>query len=228
MPCSTTTSGAYPIRGTIDRIDVAEEDGKLYVKVVDYKSGDSQLDESKLYYGVSLQLPIYLARAAELMESRNPGREVIPAAMFYYHLQDPLIKDKTDRVEEEVRKEMRVSGLFLEDAKVLRLLDSDLAGGGSSDVIRASVNKDGNLSSTSQSASREEMKEYLDFAEQKAAELMERIGQGDIAIRPITIGGDLFDSCKYCSYRGIYRFDDRIDGFCKTAHDKRKLKEDPQ
>ncbi|MCR5419180.1 MAG: PD-(D/E)XK nuclease family protein [Lachnospiraceae bacterium] len=220
-------SGEYPIRGIIDRIDVADRDGKLYVKVVDYKSGETQLDESKLYYGVSLQLPIYLARAAELMERKNPGREVIPAAMFYYLLKDPLIKDKADRIEEEIRKEMRVNGLFLEEDQVLRLLDSDLAGGGSSDVIRASVNKDGNLSSNSQSVSREEMKEYLDFAEQKVGQLMERIGQGDISIRPISIGGDSFDSCTYCSYRGICRFDERIDGFCKTAHDKRKLKEDP-
>lgn len=51
------------LRGRIDRVDFAEEDGSLYVKVIDYKSGSTKLDLGKVYYGLQLQLVLYLEAA---------------------------------------------------------------------------------------------------------------------------------------------------------------------
>ncbi len=211
-------SGGHPIRGIIDRVDVAQSGGRYYVKVVDYKTGNHKLDGNKLYYGVSLQLPIYLKQAVEVVRGEHPGAEVIPAGMFYYKVQNPLIAQKNASVEEELLREMRPQGMFLEEDEVLNLLDRDLLTEGRSDVIVADI-KSGRLSSNSQSASSARLKGYLDYATQKADDLMQQIRDGNIAVAPFQTGkGERgFDSCAYCPYMGICGFDDKIPGYRKEV-----------
>ncbi|MCR5283596.1 MAG: PD-(D/E)XK nuclease family protein [Lachnospiraceae bacterium] len=211
----------HHIRGVIDRIDLAEgEDGRLYVKVVDYKSGKRDLDLTRLYYGISMQLPIYLSRAVSLMEQEHRGADIKPAAMLYYRLQDPLVKaEEKEDISAALRKEMICRGLFLEDDEVLRFLDAEFEEKGYSDVVSVRRNADGSLRANSQTASEQEMKSYLDYAQKKADALQEEIQSGDIEVNPITIGsGDNgFDSCKYCPYASICGFDESIDGYFKKA-----------
>ena len=209
-------SGGHPIRGIIDRVDVASSDGRYYVKVVDYKTGNNKLDGNQLYYGVSLQLPIYLARAVDLVKELHPEAEVIPAGMFYYKVQNPVITGKHEDIEKELVREMRPQGVFLEEEEVLKLLDQELSEKGKSDVIVADL-KGGRLSSYSQSATREQMQAYLEYAADKADELMQRIRDGEIAVAPFQTGkGEhRFDSCRYCPYGGICGFDERIPGYEK-------------
>ena len=73
------------LRGRIDRIDLCEgEDDQMLVKVIDYKSGTTKLDLVKLYYGLQLQLALYLNAAIELEQKRFPGKKAVPAGIFYY------------------------------------------------------------------------------------------------------------------------------------------------
>ena len=51
------------LQGRIDRIDVCRKDGKVYVRVVDYKSGSTRFDLTSIYYGLQLQLAVYLNAA---------------------------------------------------------------------------------------------------------------------------------------------------------------------
>ncbi|MCR5283434.1 MAG: PD-(D/E)XK nuclease family protein [Lachnospiraceae bacterium] len=211
----------HHIRGVIDRIDLAEgQDGRLYVKVVDYKSGKRDLDLTRLYYGISLQLPIYLSRAVELLKDKQKGTAVKPAAMLYYRLQDPLIAaGQKEEIRSALRKEMICKGLILEDDEVLRFLDAEFEEKGYSDVVSVKRKKDGGLYANSQTASEEEMKTYLNYALEKADALQEEIQRGDIAVNPITIGSGQsgYDSCQYCSYADICGFDETIEGYCKKA-----------
>ena len=79
------------LRGRIDRVDFAEEDGSLYVKVIDYKSGSTKLDLGKVYYGLQLQLVLYLEAAMAMAAKRNPNRKLIPAGIYYYNMKDPIV-----------------------------------------------------------------------------------------------------------------------------------------
>ena len=89
---------AYELRffgGKIDRIDICETEEQIYVKVMDYKTGSKAFDVVALYHGLQLQLMVYMDAAVEFQKKRHPDKEVIPAGVFYYRIQDPLV-DKTE------------------------------------------------------------------------------------------------------------------------------------
>ena len=48
------------LRGRIDRVDEAREGDHLYLRIIDYKSSDQSLSLEKVYYGLSLQMLVYL------------------------------------------------------------------------------------------------------------------------------------------------------------------------
>ncbi|MFQ9894729.1 MAG: PD-(D/E)XK nuclease family protein [Lachnospira sp.] len=51
------------MQGKIDRIDICEDDNNVYVRVVDYKTGKSDFDLLKTFYGLKLQLVTYMKAA---------------------------------------------------------------------------------------------------------------------------------------------------------------------
>ena len=88
------------IQGKIDRLDLAEKNGKLYARVIDYKSGSRQLDYTRIYYGLQLQLLIYMEAVREYC-GRDAGAQIVPAGVYYYHIDDPIVDAGTSRSAEE-------------------------------------------------------------------------------------------------------------------------------
>lgn len=88
------------LQGRIDRLDTYEEEDNVYVKVIDYKSGSTSFDILSLYYGLQLQLVVYMNASIELEEKKHPDKNIIPAGMFYYNMDDPMIEKVLE--EEEV------------------------------------------------------------------------------------------------------------------------------
>ena len=203
--------GDFPLVGKVDRIDLCREDGKTYIKIIDYKSGNRKFSLEELYHGLSLQLPAYMNAAVRMLEEKEPENRAVPASMLYSRLQNPLVDDGVKDVEHELHKEMRPEGLTCDSDNVIRLIDSELSG--HSDVIRVAKNKDGSLSKTSQTVSEEMFDLVLKYTDLKMEQLMKEISQGEIAVNPMHLQKDKNDSCTYCSYRGICRMDPRIPGF---------------
>lgn len=84
--------GTLALNGKIDRMDTCEADGRLYLRIIDYKSGNTAFDLSSVYYGLQLQLMVYMNAACELERRKDSERMVIPAGVLYYHIDDPLIQ----------------------------------------------------------------------------------------------------------------------------------------
>ena len=82
--------------GRIDRVDIMEEpeNNRVYVKVIDYKTGNTSFDMLALYHGLQLQLMIYLDGALKVEQRKYPDREIVPAGIFYYNVKDPMIQEK--------------------------------------------------------------------------------------------------------------------------------------
>lgn len=93
---------AVNLRGRIDRMDVFEDEDKIYVKIMDYKSGSTSFDLALLYHGLQLQLVVYMDAALKLQESRHPGKQAVPAGIFYYHIDDPVIDREDGMTDEEI------------------------------------------------------------------------------------------------------------------------------
>lgn len=203
--------GDFPLVGKIDRIDLCHVDGKVFVKVVDYKSGNKKFELQDLYYGLTLQLPAYMNAALEVVESKEPGTQAVSASMFYSRLYNPYVKDSVKDVEHEIRMEMRPQGLINDADEVICLLDEELTD--TSEVVRIKKKKDGGLDAKSQSVSENMFRLMLDYTDYKMQRLMEAMQGGEIGALPAGVDGDKTDSCTYCAYRGICRMDPRIPGY---------------
>lgn len=200
------------LRGRIDRVDVAEDDRHVYVKVVDYKSGDKKFELAALYYGLQLQLVVYMNAALELQLKKHPEKDIVPAAMLYYHIDDPLIEDAHDLTEEQVQEkiveELRTRGMVNSDLEVVSKLDESAEG--RSAVIPVEIKKDNTLSTRSSVLSREEFKELSDYVTVKMKRIGQKMLQGDISLNPYEMGDE--KACTYCEYKKVCGFDTLIPG----------------
>ncbi|MDO4523116.1 MAG: helicase-exonuclease AddAB subunit AddB [Eubacteriales bacterium] len=219
---SLSSEEKMKLHGRIDRIDVHESEDRVLVKVIDYKSGNARFDLTALYHGLQLQLIVYLDAAMELEKRIHKDKEVVPAGIFYYHMQDPLLEEAedTEAQEELLLRELRPNGLVNDRPEIFREMDTQLQK--TSDVIPLSLNKDGTPSKRGSGAvTTEQFHQLTSFVHRKMTETGRRIMEGEIAPIPYERGGRT--GCDYCIYRSICRLDRRIPG--TGVH---RLKEYPQ
>ena len=201
--------------GRIDRVDTYEEENNLYVKVVDYKSGEQQFQLAALYYGLQLQLVVYLNAAMELQKKQHPEKNVLPGAFVYYHMADPMAEGQEgiteEEIEQQIKKQLRVTGIVNSDSTVLQGLD--MTHPEKSDVIPVEYKKDGSLSSRSSVMTEEEIEVLQLYAQKKIETLGKEIMDGNIAINPKTFKKK--EACTFCQFHEICEFDSRLQGFEK-------------
>ncbi len=200
------------LKGRIDRADIYEdESGNKYVKIIDYKSSKRKLDISMIDEGLSLQLAIYMKEAIENIKEKYPDKNVLPAAMLYYAIDDPFVETR-ENAEKEIIKLLIPNGAIVNDDKVLDSLDESLLEASTkSEVVKVTKKKDNTPDSHSQVYSIEEFNGLLDSAEKKALELSQDILSGNIDIDPYKKKKDT--ACEFCSLKGICGFDKKIKGY---------------
>lgn len=197
--------------GRIDRIDTCKRGDKLYVKVIDYKSGTRKFDLAALYYGLQLQLVVYMNAAMENEKKKNPDMNVIPAAMLYYHVSDPMTeteKGKPDpqEIEKAILDELKMTGMVSDEEEVIRLMDAGFTD--KSQILPVAKKKDGSFTKTSSILSQEDFKVVSDYVNYKIKELGTSILDGEIALNPYEQNKQ--NACTYCNYRGICGFDRKL------------------
>ena len=206
--------GRMHLQGRIDRIDTAQTEDAVYVKVVDYKSGMAEFDPVSFYYGLQLQLVVYLNAALEMEQRLHPERVAVPAGIFYYRMQDPVLEKEAGADEAAVRerllKKLRPDGIINEDDEVLELLDHGFSG--DSLVIPAGRKKDGSLKAASKTVTPEQFQTLSRFARRKLTQLGERMLGGEVAPDPYEADGRT--PCDYCDYADVCGFDRKIPGSC--------------
>ncbi|MDO4343231.1 MAG: helicase-exonuclease AddAB subunit AddB [Eubacteriales bacterium] len=200
------------LTGRIDRIDVCEKEECVYVKVIDYKSGNTSFDLTAFYYGLQLQLAVYLNAAIELEQRVHPGKKILPAGIFYCHMKDPLLKmdseTEEDELERKLLREFRPDGLVNSEPEVFRQMDGDFSK--SSEVIPVTLNKDGTLAKASRTATEQQFGLLSSYVRRKMGEIAERIMQGEIAAVPYQRKQQT--ACDYCAYRRVCCPDPKIPG----------------
>lgn len=204
---------AYEMRfanGKIDRVDTCEDGDCIYVKVIDYKTGSKSFDVTALYHGLQLQLMVYMDAALQLEQKKHPEKEILPAGVFYYRIQDPLIdRPKEGEERESILKELKPDGMISLEKEVLEHLDHCMAG--ESSVIPVKYNKNGSLSKSSKAASAQDFYLMMKYAVNKVEEIRQKILSGDVKVNPYRRGTET--SCDYCSYRQICGFDTKMEGY---------------
>ncbi|MBD5541404.1 MAG: helicase-exonuclease AddAB subunit AddB [Lachnospiraceae bacterium] len=207
------TGKEVELYGKVDRLDVAKKDGNVYVKVLDYKSGRHKFDPARLFFGLDLQLAVYMNAAVEREEKLFPKDKIVPSAIFYYQIEDPLVEGTPEEGEEararKIHEQLKVQGLIREEDVVLELLDKSLEE--DSQVVPLKWKKNGELAAASQTAGEKEFDLIGRFATLKVEELAGRIQKGEIGVNPGCDG--IRSACDYCAYNNICGFEKRIPGY---------------
>lgn len=149
-------------------MDILQEEEKCYVRVIDYKSGNTKFAESDIYAGIGLQLPVYLEAAQEAVE-QSTGKEAVPAGIFYFHLTPEYVKGQEIKTPQEladaILKTGRLEGLLLEDPALAQKMDGDIAA--SSKILPVRLKADGSFYKDAPVASQEEFHILEEFVRKK-------------------------------------------------------------
>ena len=195
--------------GRIDRVDIMEDQNKVYVKVIDYKTGNTSFDLVYLYHGLQLQLMIYLDGALKVEQKKYPDKEIVPAGVFYYNIKDPMIQEKIDADVEAVSaglmKELKMNGLVQADAELVRRMDNSLGS------IPVAFNKDGSFRKNSSVADRAQFTVLGRYVRTKIEKIRSSILEGDARVSPYELGKK--NACTYCPYMTVCGFDRKLSGY---------------
>lgn len=206
------------LRGRIDRIDVMEMDGKSYLRIIDYKSSAKDVSLKDVFYGLQLQLLVYLDVLMRNWDSLLEG-EAIPGAVLYFRMDDPMIKGSSAMTDEEIEvkvmESLRLKGLLLNDARVIKSMDRDIEE--YSLIIPAKFNKAGEVVSSSNRKeknkeiilSEEEFTILRDYVRESIGRILKELFEGNISIIPYKDKEKI--PCTYCPYKSICQFEPKIE-----------------
>ncbi|WP_352400234.1 helicase-exonuclease AddAB subunit AddB [Anaerotignum sp.] len=198
------------LSGKIDRVDLLDTQGNYYAKIIDYKSGSKSFNFQDIYYGLQLQLLIYLD--AYVKHYEKTATPMKPGGVFYFRITDPnisLSQEMTpEEIEEALYEKMQMSGLILENESVIQGLDHifiDDVKGKSSAIIPVGYTKKGEPSATAYLADENQYEKLLSFVVKRAAELGDSMQNGIISPSPYRKNDQ--SPCSYCRYKSICRYD---------------------
>ena len=182
------------LRGKIDRVDRWDGDDGAYLRVIDYKSARKEIDPTRLYHGLQLQLMLYLQAAAQGLKGNAAGA-------FYFRVNDPLVEaeDVKAAAEAAIAKTLQLKGVVLSEVDVVEAMDAE------GTAIGPIFNKNGTVKDKANAYSREEMQLLLEHTRQTAADLADGIRAGDISVSPAETKG--WNACQWCEYSAVCGFD---------------------
>lgn len=201
------------LKGTIDRIDIYETDENIYVKIIDYKSGNKKFDIFDVYTGLQLQLVLYMEAAIDMIGRNAEGKKVIPAGIFYYDIKNPTVQEEDESEwQSKLLSYMKPDGIVNSSKEVITAMDDELKEGEqcSSDVIPVAYTKSG-IRKSSGVVSEEDFDRLISFVHKKTGELGKEIADGVINKNPYK-KSDEKNPCEYCEFQPVCRFDTGLPG----------------
>ena len=199
--------------GRIDRVDAAETEEGLLLRILDYKSGAVRLKLDEVAHGLSLQMLTYL----DVVVSHAPrwlGRPASPAGVLYFHVHNPLLHTPNGlparEAEQALMKEFRMQGLVLASGEAAELMDRTLADTGKSLIVPVEFKKDGSFAARSQVADREKWDVLRRAVRSHIKRIGRRIADGDVSIAPYRL--DNKSPCTVCEFRPVCQFDSQLEG----------------
>lgn len=210
--------GELALVGKVDRVDGWLHNGKLYLRVVDYKTGRKSFDLAEIRYGLGLQMLLYL-NALERGGEELFGHEVVPAGVLYTPVREPLLSLPRDtspeKLREAMQKQLRRSGMLLADPAVLQAMEHDALTEPCYLPVAVKRDKDGNASLSESVASLERLGRLGKYAELQLQSVARELREGDIDADPCA-RNKMDIACRFCEFAPACHFEngrgrDRIE-----------------
>lgn len=181
-PANVELDGGFKVYGRVDRVD---ESGDM-VRVIDYKTGNTDASAAKYFTGVKLQLPLYLLAVSE--GKRAVGAYYFPASVGY---------------EEEKDGVFRLQGFMDCSGDVISASDVNAKPQEKSVYVNAGLNR---ARQPDNAMKREDFKEFLEYSRLIAGSGAKEMTEGNIAPSPAD------GTCDFCKAGGSCGFTLGLDG----------------
>ena len=191
--------GRIELRGSIDRVDKMEKNGKTYIRVVDYKTGGKEFLLSDVLGGLSMQMLLYLV--ALWRDGSGDYKDMIPAGVLYLPANAlPFDSERTDGAEEIERRRMdggKMEGMLLDDSDVLAGMSID----GSLRFFPAEMKKGGFKGSL---ITLEQLGKLSRRMDRIMAEMGNALQNGQVPAKPVR-GKTHGRTCEFCDFKAVCR-----------------------
>ena len=194
--------------GKIDRLDITELDDKKIAAVFDYKRRGMSFSWSRFYYGLNMQLPIYMLAVRNATGSKTKNA----VGAFYIPVETVIGQASLDELPGKGDKfEYKAKGIL--NGEFFQQLDSSAASGWGKYYNFRISSKDGQYGDYSRSGALRpnDFEKVLEFTEKRIVELAGEILSGEIEVRPYKLG--TMSPCGYCKYKPVCRFDWQINDY---------------
>lgn len=220
------------INGKIDRVDVEEEDGTVYIKVIDYKSSTRKLSLEEVLNGEQLQLVTYSAIAYEIEKRIYPDKDIQVAGLLYYSFDDPVIEIESseidtdteqpefsdqEKLDAERMEKMKLQGFVNKSPAVIQKMDHTC-----NQSLPVKLDKNGDIKKSENVVSADQIRTIMELTRENIEELGSQIAEGKIAIEPYKNKSNT--GCDYCEFKNICHFDVKNGGNQYRRPDNEKLK----
>ncbi len=200
------TEGTLTINGKIDRTDIYKKDGKVYIRVEDYKTGSKKFNLADVSVGLNLQMLLYLYSLTKNCGTRYGDAEPVPAGVLYTPIHRPSLSfELGEDVTSDIKKEFHTNGILIDDVEILRAMEENLEG----KFIPVKLKKDGSFYSNASVASLETMGRLLSCAADVAAKLAGEMRSGKISKNPYKCE---INSCAFCDLAAFCRYENGEEG----------------
>ncbi len=212
LPAVTLREGGSEVRvvGKADRVDGWLKDGKLYVRVVDYKTGKKSFDLAELRYGLGIQMLLYLF-ALEKEGEKHFGHEIVPAGVLYTPAQTPILRAERTaddaELKRQLQKNLRRSGLLLHDPEVLRAMEHDALTDPGYLPLQVKKSKDGETELVGNIASAQQLGKLALYIEKLVRQIAREMNEGNIDADPWA-RSEQESACRFCAFRSACHFND--------------------
>ena len=201
--------GELRVGGKVDRVDGWIKDDKLYLRVVDYKSGKKKFDLANVRMGLDIQMLLYLF-ALQKEGAGYFGKEIEPAGVLYLPARDEILPAERgispEALQKEREKTLKRSGLLLEDPAVLQAMEHEALT--EPHYLPLRVGKDGNLSGSLASAAR--LGKLGTYVDKLLGQISDELRSGNIDADPCCHSEE--DSqCRFCDWVSACQFRDGRD-----------------
>ncbi|MGN0242794.1 MAG: helicase-exonuclease AddAB subunit AddB [Lachnospiraceae bacterium] len=207
--------------GKIDRVDRYEDDANIYLRIVDYKTGNTKFDIVDMNYGLQIQLVVYMNAMVEVEKRNHPEKQVIPAGMFYYNIQDAIIeRDEKQSPEDALLEHYQLNGYANSNIDILQLMERNAEG--AFQTVPVKLKKDGDLAKNSKVLTTDQFEEIGAYVSKELLKRAKEMMAGNVAIAPYLL--DQKTPCDYCEYRNVCMFETGCGG--KQYRRLQKMKEE--
>ena len=188
----------YVFKGIIDKIMYKDYDGKTLLSIIDYKTGKASFDIYNSYYGLEMQLPLYLY----LISKSGLFKDYEVVGLYLEKILDSEVNITKGKTYKELKYDnLKLTGISTDNILNLERFDPTYQ---DSQFIRSMKYGQNGFYKYTKVLTDEEFKGLTKIAEQKVNEAVEKIYNSEFDINPKMFDKDNeIKGCKYCKYQDI-------------------------